>query len=73
MSAAGDLLFFPAEPGGAHQRTNSSEESLVYVDFAPQNALDVAVYPDSHKIGVWGRGINRVFLEEDAVDYYAGE
>lgn len=71
--SAGDLVFFPAEPGGAHKLTNSGTEPLIYVDFDTQNALDAAVYPDSGKIGVWGRGINQVFREKDAVDYYEGE
>lgn len=71
--AAGELLFFPAEPGGAHKLTNSGEGPLVYIDFDTQNALDAAVYPDSHKIGIWGRGINQVFQTEDAVDYYKNE
>lgn len=70
---AGDLLFFPAEPGGAHKLTNPGEDPLVYLDFDTQNELDVAVYPDSQKIGVWGRGVNQVFLKKDAVDYYEGE
>ncbi len=70
---AGELLFFPAEPGGAHKLTNTGGEPLVYLDFDTQNALDAAVYPDSGKIGVWGRSVNKVFLEGDAVDYYEGE
>lgn len=70
---AGELLFFPAEPGGAHQLTNSGKDPLVYLDFDTQNELDVAVYPDSQKIGVWGREVNQVFLKKDAVDYYEGE
>ena len=70
---AGELLFFPARPEGAHKLTNTSGEPLVYLDFDTQNPLDVALYPDSRKIGVWGRNVNQVFQEEDAVDYYAGE
>ncbi len=69
----GDLLFFPAEPSGAHKLTNTGDEPLVYVDFDTQNDLDAAIYPDSGKIGVWGRDVNKVFLEGDAVDYYEGE
>lgn len=71
--AAGDLLFFPAEPGGAHKLTNDSEEPLVYIDFDTANDLDAAVYPDSQKVGVWGMGVNQVFRLDDAVDYYEGE
>lgn len=71
--AAGDLLFFPAEAEGAHKLTNQSQEPLVYVDFDTDNDLDVAVYPDSNKIGVWGKEVNQVYLLESAVDYYDGE
>lgn len=71
--SAGELLFFPAEPGGAHKLTNTGTEALIYLDFDTQNPLDAAVYPDSGKIGVWGRDVNQVFLEGDAVDYYKDE
>ena len=71
--SAGELLFFPAEPGGAHKLTNTGAENLIYADFDTQNPLDAAVYPDSRKIGLWGRDVNKVFLEEDAVDYYKDE
>lgn len=71
--AAGDLLFFPAESGGAHKLTNHGEEPLIYLDFDTANDLDVAVYPDSHKIGVWGRDVNQLYRLEDAVEYYDGE
>lgn len=71
--AAGDLLFFPAAPGGAHKLTNTSEEMLVYIDFDTDNDLDAAIYPDSGKIGIWGKGTNQVFRLGDAVDYYEGE
>lgn len=72
--AAGELLFFPAGPEGAHKLTNASENGkLVYIDFDAVQDLDVTIYPDSEKIGVWGMGINRVFPQSGAVDYYTGE
>ena len=71
---AGELIFFPAGPEGAHKLTNTSEtENLVYIDFDVPHDLDVAVYPDSDKIGIWGMGINQVFPKSAAVDYYDGE
>lgn len=71
---AGDLLFFPAGPEGAHKLTNCSEsENLVYIDFDVVHDIDVAVYPDSDKIGVWGMGINKIFPQSGDVDYYDGE
>ena len=71
---AGDLLFFPASREGAHKLTNTSpEEKLVYVDFDVIHDMDVAVYPDSGKLGVWGKNINRLYPYEENVDYYEGE
>ena len=71
---AGDFLYFPADSTGAHKLTNTSEDKpLVYIDFDTTNELDVSVYPDSNKIGVWGKDINRVYQMEEDVDYYKGE
>ena len=71
---AGELLFFPAGPEGAHILKNTSEtEMLCYIDFDVVHDIDVAVYPDSDKIGIWGRGINRIYPREADVDYYEGE
>lgn len=72
--AAGEFLFFPTGPEGAHKLTNSSEtENLVYIDFDTVHDLDIAVYPDSDKIGIWGMGINRIYPKSSNVDYYDGE
>ena len=71
--SAGEFLFFPANASGAHKLTNTGGEELIYIDFDTQNAIDACVYPDSGKIGVWGKGINQVFRAEDRVGYYEGE
>ena len=71
---AGDLLFFPADAGGAHKLTNTSPaEMLTYIDFDTNNDVEAVIYPDSNKIGIWGSGTNKVFQVEDEVDYYDGE
>jgi len=72
--SAGDFLFFPANENGAHKLTNTSEsEMLVYIDFDTSNDLEVTFYPDSNKIGVWGKSINKLFKTDQNVDYYDGE
>lgn len=72
--AVGELLFFPTGPEGAHKLTNCSDtEKLVYIDFDVVHDVDVTVYPDSDKIGVWGMGINRLYPQSGDVDYYHGE
>ena len=72
--AAGEFLFFPTGPAGAHKLTNSSDtENLVYIDFDVVHDVDITIYPDSEKIGVWGMGINQLYPQSEAVDYYDGE
>lgn len=72
--AAGDLLFFPTGPEGAHKLTNGSDtEMLVYIDFDVVHDVDLAVYPDSDKIGIWGMGIDKLFPQNSSTDYYEGE
>lgn len=74
MVRAGDLLFFPAGEAGAHKLTNPSEtETLVYLDFDIVHDLDVTVYPDSGKLGIWGKDTNKLYRIGDDVDYYEGE
>ena len=74
MVRPGDLLFFPAGEEGAHKLTNPSEtETLVYLDFDIVHDLDVTVYPDSGKLGIWGKDTNKLYRIGDDVDYYDGE
>ena len=70
---AGDVLFFPANEHGAHKLCSTGEAPLVYLDFGTSHEIDVALYPDSGKIGVWGRGVNQVYKTETQVGYYEGE
>ena len=71
---AGDFLHFPAKESGAHKLTNTSEsENLVYLDFDIKHDLDVCIYPDSGKIGIWGMDINKLYRADTHVGYYDGE
>ena len=66
--------FFPANESGAHKLINISEtENLVYLDFGTMNDLDVCFYPDSGKVGIWGKNINKFYKTEQNVGYYEGE
>ncbi len=72
--SAGELIFFPTGPEGAHKLTNSSEtENLVYLDFDVVHAVDITEYPDSDKIAIWGKGINQLYPKSSQTDYYDGE
>ena len=71
---AGDLLFFPAGEQGAHKLTNPSDsETLIYIDFDTTDDPNVCVYPDSNKVGVYGRDLRKIYRLEDSVDYYDRE
>lgn len=72
--SAGNLLFFPANEKGAHKLMNTSaDENLVYLDFGTRNDIDPVFYPDSGKIGLWGKNINMLFKTNNRTDYYDGE
>lgn len=71
--AAGAFLHFPAGPEGAHRLTCTGSTPLVYIDFDVIHDLDVCLYPDSGKIAVWGKDVNRVYPLDANVDYYQGE
>jgi uncharacterized cupin superfamily protein len=80
---AGDYVAFVAGPDGAHQVYNDSGGPLVYLAFSTMVPTDLAVYPDSDKIGVFGgaapggpkseRYVAGFFRRADAVDYWEGE
>jgi len=69
----GCVMVFPVGKTGAHKLTNTGDTDLVYLDYDVMHDVDVAFYPDSGKIGVWGMGINQVYRTEDQVGYYEGE
>lgn len=70
----GDYIFFPANENGAHKLINASDKDyLIYLDFDTYNDIDIAFYPDSEKIGVFGKNINQLYKIKDQVEYYDGE
>lgn len=72
--APGCFLVFAADESGAHRLMNTSAtQPLCYIDFANKSPSDVCIYPDSGKVGVWGKAYCAVFRQADEVDYYDGE
>jgi uncharacterized cupin superfamily protein len=73
----GDVVSFPVGEQGAHQIVNDGGEPAVVLALSTQRP-DIVVYPDSGKLGAFGRrpeggGLYRLFRLEDAVDYWEGE
>lgn len=74
--AAGDVVCFGEGPESAHQVRNDAAAPSRLIIFNNAVEPNVAVYPDSDKIGVWpGRGnADRIMVERSSgVDYWAGE
>ena len=73
---AGDWLFFPVGPGGAHKVTNRTDEPVRVLMFSTVERPAVTVYPDSDKIGVWtgsDRTDDIMVRRGSGVGYYEGE
>jgi len=71
---AGDYIAFAPGPPG-HQILNRSQGPLRYLAMSTLREPEVAVYPDSKKVGLLARshGMMSVHRQGDAVDYYEGE
>jgi uncharacterized cupin superfamily protein len=71
---AGDYVSFPPGPPG-HQVINRGNAPLRFLALSTMIEPEVAVYPDSKKVGFLarGQGFASVHKEETAVDYYEGE
>jgi uncharacterized cupin superfamily protein len=70
----GDLVCFPAGPGGAHKLMNRSDSTARIMMFSSNRTPAVSVYPDSDKIGVWADEANSlIFRRGTAVPWSEGE
>jgi uncharacterized cupin superfamily protein len=77
--AEGDVVSFPCGDRGAHQLRNDTDEPVRVLMVSTQADVEIAVYPDSDKIGVSARAIGegaplRVLVQGTPdVGYYDGE
>jgi len=71
--AAGDCVLFPTGPEGGHTIRNDTDEPVRLLMLSCEHEAEIAFYPDSGKIGVFGKDL-RKFLPADAeLDYFEGE
>jgi uncharacterized cupin superfamily protein len=71
---AGDVICCPT--GGAetaHQIVNDSDAPLAYLSISTMMAAEVCEYPDSKKVGAFGKGFRHMTLTEHHLDYWTGE
>ena len=72
----GDVVCFPVGPSGAHLVGNASEEPVRVALFANRHEFGIVEYPDSDKIGIWGRhdeALDHVIRRTPQLDYWDGE
>lgn len=74
----GEAVRFPLGEEGAHQIWNGGEETVRFLAVSDNGHRDIAVYPDSDKVGAAernrdGSGVRYFFPRESAVDYWQGE
>ncbi len=67
----GDIIFFEMGSSSAHQIYNHTSTPCMYFDLRTNNGLDVAEFPDSHKI-IIGPEMD-IFEKGIQVDYFKGE
>jgi uncharacterized cupin superfamily protein len=73
--AAGDVVVFKRGPDGAHSIRNDTDEPvrLLLLSSDSDSAGEIAFYPDSGKVGVFGDDL-RKYLDAGAErDYFDGE
>jgi len=73
---AGDVVCFKVGPEGAHRVYNASEDDARLTLFSNKHEFGIIEYPDSDKIGVWGRendALDHVIRRSPDLDYWDGE
>lgn len=80
--AEGEVVSFRTGERGAHQLLNRSDETVRFLVVSEMNAPEMSLYPDSDKIGIFGRPpgtpsepgeIFGVFRREDETSYWQDE
>jgi uncharacterized cupin superfamily protein len=76
----GELVSFPVGERGAHQIVNRTDQPVHVLLVSEMNAPDIALYPDSGKVGTFGRapgsradGLKLYLPRDAALDYWEGE
>jgi uncharacterized cupin superfamily protein len=71
----GDVICFPQGPEGAHGVRNESADPVRVLMLSTTNQPDMAVYPDSDKIGIYAPAKEDTILvrRESGVSYWDGE
>jgi uncharacterized cupin superfamily protein len=69
----GDTVCFPEGPDGAHHVRNDTDEPVRVAIISTKNAVGIAEYPDSDKVGVWARDTHYMLRRSGHLEYWDGE
>jgi uncharacterized cupin superfamily protein len=71
--AEGDCVVFRTGPEGAHSIRNDTGEPVRLLMLSSEADAEICFYPDSGKVGLFGKGLRRFVGSEPELDYFAGE
>ncbi|MEX2193709.1 MAG: cupin domain-containing protein [Thermoleophilaceae bacterium] len=72
----GEVVSFPVGEEGGHQLANRTDALVRFLSISTSGVPEICVYPDSGKIGAYGRTdeeLRELHRRSDAVDYWEGE
>jgi uncharacterized cupin superfamily protein len=72
----GDVVCFQVGPDGAHRVHNASDSTARVALFSNTHEFGIVEYPDSDKIGLWGRhdaSLDHVIRRSPDLDYWDSE
>jgi uncharacterized cupin superfamily protein len=69
----GDCVLFKCGPDGAHAVRNDTDEPVRLLMLSSDSEAEIAFYPDSGKVGVFGEGLRKLLRADAEVDYFDGE
>jgi uncharacterized cupin superfamily protein len=71
----GDCVLFKRGAEGAHMIRNDTEEPvrLLLLSSDEDAAAEIAFYPDSGKVGIWGSDVRKILPADAELDYFEGE
>ena len=71
---AGDVICCPTGgPETAHQIVNDSDGELAYLSISTMMPTEVCEYPDSKKVGAYGKDFRHMTRAEHHLDYWTDE
>jgi uncharacterized cupin superfamily protein len=69
----GDCVAFKRGPEGAHAVRNDTEEPVLLLILSSEAEAELCFYPDSGKVGLYGRDVHKILDASAELDYFDRE